>query len=66
MACVFVLLFFILERRMFMIVIYLLAIGLVVSTLLAFANGVRRFGMGGLVFIILASGVIWAAHIPLA
>jgi hypothetical protein len=45
--------------------IYVLATALLVSMVCAFTDGARRFGIGGLIFVILVSGTIWAAHIPL-
>ena len=46
--------------------IFLLVIGLLVSIACAFTDRVRGFGIGGLVFIVVVSGVVWAGHIPLA
>jgi len=47
-----------------MILVYALAIGLVVSILFAFTRQTRRFGMFGLLFVILVSGMVWVGHIP--
>ncbi len=46
--------------------IYGLVTVLVLSIVLAFVDGTRRFGIGGLIFVILVSGTVWVAHIPLA
>ncbi len=49
-----------------MTVVYGLVIGLVLSVSCVCIDRVRRFGIGGLVLIILVSGVIWVGYVPLA
>ncbi len=48
-----------------MVAILMLAIGLLVSILCVFMNGARWYGIGGLLVIVVVTGVIWGAHIPL-
>ena len=46
--------------------IFVLTVFLLLGIVGAFTDGLRRYGMGTLVVVVVITGVVWASHIPLA
>jgi hypothetical protein len=46
--------------------VFVLTFFLLFGIIGSFTDGLRRHGMGILLIVVVATGVVWAAHIPLA